>query len=138
MHDTQVIDHAILEGLRRELGANFSRILGYFREDAPKSIVAIEDAVRGRSAVALVRPAHTLKGESLQFGAIRLADMAQKIEQCARQAVEDHVFPAEVIECVIQLRPLFDEALKLLLLESAPATAARRVGGFGRRVGTAF
>jgi HPt (histidine-containing phosphotransfer) domain-containing protein len=132
--DTQAIDREKLAGLRQELGANFPRILGYFREDGVKSIDAIEEAVRARSAVALVRPAHTLKGESLQFGAVRLAAMAAMIEECARQAVEDHVFPAEVVECAVRLRPLFDEALGLLTRESSFTAPIRRAVGFGRKV----
>ena len=66
------INHETLQAIRSELGAHFTRILSYFAEDGVKSIEAIEEAVRNRDAVALVRPAHTLKGESLQFGAEEL------------------------------------------------------------------
>src|SRR3546814_1141860 len=64
--------------VRRELGAGFVRILGYFREDGIKSVSAIEDAIRRRNAPALVIPAHTLKGEARQFGAKRLSLMAEE------------------------------------------------------------
>jgi hypothetical protein len=40
---------------RTELGANFVRILGYFREDGIKSVDRIEDAMRGHNATARSR-----------------------------------------------------------------------------------
>jgi HPt (histidine-containing phosphotransfer) domain-containing protein len=124
--------------LRQELGNSFARILGYFREDGAKSIDAIEEAVRQRSAVALVRPAHTLKGEALQFGALPLGLMAEKVEMAARRAVEDRVFPADVIEYAIQLRPLFEEALTVLTHEAAPVSPIGRAMGFGRKIAAGF
>ena len=138
VHEVQVIDQAKLGLLRQELGVSFARILGYFREDGAKSIDAIEEAVRQRSAVALVRPAHTLKGEALQFGASVLAGLAERIEMCARRAVEDHVFPIELTEYVVDLRPLFDQALAVLTRETAFAAPIRRVVGFGRKVASGF
>jgi histidine phosphotransfer protein HptB len=64
-----LIDWAAFNQARAELGSDFVRILGYFREDGVKSLDAIEAAMRAKNAAALVRPAHTLKGESRQFGA---------------------------------------------------------------------
>lgn len=139
MNEERKIDRATLDALRQELGANFGRILGYFTEDGAKSILAIEEAARVRSAVALVRPAHTLKGESLQFGATTLGSTAERIEMAARQAVEDHDFPLQIVEDVVQLRPLFDHAVAVLTRQAQPAVPAmpmrRAAGGFGRKVG---
>src|SRR3546814_11415523 len=70
---TAACNWAQIAQVRRELGAGFVRILGYFREDGIKSVSAIEDAIRRRNAPALVIPAHTLKGEARQFGAERLS-----------------------------------------------------------------
>ncbi len=131
--EPQLVDPAKLDALRQELGANLIRVLGYFREDGDKSIRAIEDAARTRSAVALVRPAHTLKGDSLQFGAVPLGEMAERIEQAARAAVEDHVYPDEIVAEVVQLRPLFDRTVALLTRETSAATTIRRAVGFGRK-----
>lgn len=136
MQETQGIDRGKLDGLRQELGADFRRIFGYFREDGAKSIGAIENAVRAQSAVALVRPAHTLKGEALQFGAMQLGAMAAQVERCARRAVQDNVFPSGCIEYVVQLRPLFEEAIAMIEREIASATPIGRIFGFGRRVAT--
>src|SRR3954465_8228605 len=86
---------------RAELGVNFVRILGYFREDGVKSVSRIEDAMRGQNAAALVIPAHTLKGEARQFGADPLADLAEIIETIARDCVEQHETPNEALEHVV-------------------------------------
>ncbi len=134
MDDSQTIDREKLDALRQELGANFARILGYFREDGIKSIEAIEEALRTRSAVGLVRPAHTLKGEALQFGAVWLGMVAERIETCARRAVEDRTFPVDAVEHIARLRPLFEEALAVLLRDAVPASPIRRAVGFGRKV----
>lgn len=119
---------------RRELGAGFVRILGYFKEDGIKSVAAIEEAMRSRNAAALVIPAHTLKGEARQFGAERLSLIAEEIEMVARRCVEYHQSPEELIEQVVSLRPAFEETLKLLDAEANPLVARRPVA-FGRKVG---
>lgn len=133
--DTELVNASDLARSRAELGAAFARILGYFREDGVKSIHAIEEAFRARSAAALVSPAHTLKGESAQFGAHRLSVMAQHIEMTARRCVETHEGPDELIETVVALRPCFSETMALLDRDSSPL-ATRRPATFGRRVAT--
>lgn len=117
---------------RVELGANLVRILGYFREDGIKSVTAIEEAMRASNAAAMVMPAHTLKGESRQFGAVPLSDLAEAIEEIARNCVEDRDEPTEALELVVQLRPLFKATLELLEHEANPLVERRAVG-FGRR-----
>jgi len=134
------INHETLSALRLELGVHFARILSYFAEDGIKSVQAIEDAVAKRDAVALVRPAHTLKGESLQFGCEALGYAAEHIEQAARAAVEAHSFPNEIVDSSWKIRPLFTEALAALEHASAPKPAPapaplRRPAAFGRKVG---
>jgi len=134
------INTETLSAIRLELGVHFSRILSYFAEDGVKSVQAIEDAVSKRDAVALVRPAHTLKGESLQFGCEALGYAAEHIEKAARAAVEAHNFPLEIVDFSPKIRPLFQEALAALELASAPkpipaAVPLRRPTGFGRKVG---
>ena len=129
-----LVDWATFSSARSELGAAFGRILGYFREDGLKSVVAIEDAMRAQNAAAMVIPAHTLKGESRQFGADPLSDLAETIETIARDCVETHETPSEALEHVVALRPLFEQTLALLEREANPLvqrTAA--AGGFGRK-----
>jgi len=126
-----LVDWGAFSQARSELGANFVRILGYFREDGVKSVDQIEAAMRGFNAAAMVLPAHTLKGESRQFGAEPLADLAEQIEMLARDCVESHDTPNQALELVVRLRPLFDATLALLEREANPLVARRPA--FGRR-----
>jgi len=118
-----LVDRAALTRARAELGTDFARILGYFREDGLKSLDAIEAASRAQDATALVLPAHTLK-----------AALAEKLETLARECVELHTKPTECVPDVLALRPLFDATLAYLEREAQPV-AVRRPGGFGRRIG---
>lgn len=131
--DAQLINWTDYTQARSELGAGFVRILGYYREDGTKSVFALEEALRARNAAAMVMPAHTLKGESRQFGAERLGNMAEEIEMVARRCVEHHESPEELIEIVVSLRSCFSETLKALEKDSNPLIA-RRPGGFGRKI----
>ncbi len=128
-----LIDREALARARHELGGAFPRNLSYLREDGVKSLAAIEEAARAMNASAMVIPAHTLKGEARQFGALPLAALAEKIEMHARACVEHHDTPDEVIEDVVSLRPLFEATMSLLEREAA-APALRRPGGFGRKL----
>lgn len=125
-----IIDWAGFSSARSELGAEFLRILGYFREDGVKSVAAIEQAMRASDATAMVLPAHTLKGEASQFGADALADLAEKIENIARQSVEWRQSPDEALPDVVRLRGLFDDTLQAFERETNPLVERR---GFGRK-----
>ena len=127
-----LVDRGILSRARAELGADFVRILGYFKEDGIKSLAAIEDAVRAGNAAAMVMPAHTLKGEARQFGAAALSDLAEQIEDYARFCLERHETPEEVISDVVALRQLFESTVRAIDRDTNPL-AARRPAAFGRR-----
>ena len=128
---------------RSELGAGFARILSYFREDGAKSVFALEEAMRANNAPAMVIPAHTLKGESRQFGAEPLGALAETIETIARDCVEAQDTPESALEHVVRLRSLFDQTLALLEREASPLVERRTsvtpgAGGFGRKAPTQF
>ena len=127
-----LIDWNAFNQARAELGSDFVRILGYFKEDGAKSLNAIEEAMRNKSSAALVLPAHTLKGEARQFGAEPLAAIAEQIEMTARRCVELHTTPDELIPEVVKLRPMFETTLQLFDRETNPLME-RRPAGFGRR-----
>jgi HPt (histidine-containing phosphotransfer) domain-containing protein len=133
--DDQLIEWNEYRAIRAQLGASFVRILGYFREDGTKSVAAIESAMRDGNATGLVIPAHTLKGESRQFGAEKLALLAEEIEVFARQCVERQLPPDEYLPKVVKLRPLFEATLAALEAESNPLVQRRPVAGFGRAAG---
>ena len=127
--ETPVINWVTFAEVRTALGGEFVRILGYFREDGTKSVAAIEDAMRAGDASKMVIPAHTLKGESAQFGAEQLSELAEHIETIARLCVERRQEPDELLQKIVGLRSLFEESLALLEKETNPLVERR---GFGR------
>jgi HPt (histidine-containing phosphotransfer) domain-containing protein len=125
-----IVDWSVFSRTRTELGADFVRILGYFREDGEKSIARIEEAMQRRDAVGLVSPAHMLKSEARQFGADPLGELAEEIEFTARRYVEQRMFPDELVPQVTKLRPLYRKTMELFDGETNPL--AQRRTGFGR------
>lgn len=136
-----LIDWKAFGETRSLLGAGFVRILGYFLEDGTKSVASIEEAMRLKDSTKLVMPAHTLKGEAWQFGANRLALLAEEIEVAARHYVEIQIDPSELVEKVFRLRPLFEATVLALeaetspLVERRPVAAAQRNALGGMRLG---
>ena len=120
-----LVDWAEFARMRTQLGADFIRILGYFREDGEKSVERIEAAMHRRDAAALVIPAHTLKTEARQFGAIPLGELAEEIEFAGRRAVESRHFPDQILPDVAQLRPLYGRTMALFEQETNPLVARR-------------
>lgn len=136
VNEVALVDWTTFQQARAELGTNFVRILGYFREDGLKSLDRIEAAMRARDAAALVLPAHTLKGESRQFGAEPLGDVAEAIEDIARHCLETRESPDGALEHIVGLRRLFEATLETLEREANPLVARKvQAGGFGRRSG---
>jgi HPt (histidine-containing phosphotransfer) domain-containing protein len=130
-----VVDWSTFASVRAELGANFVRILGYFREDGEKSVAKIEAAMHAKDAAAMILPAHTMKSEARQFGALPLAMLAEEIESSARHGIEIRLFPDEILPQVAQLRPLYRQTMALLEERANPLIQRRP--GFGRRAGQA-
>ena len=132
---SDLVDWVHFEQSRRELGAGFIRILGYFREDGAKSLAAIETAMREQNTVGLVIPAHTLKGEARQFGAEPLAATAERIEQSARISIETKSFPNELITDVVKLRKQWQQTIELFDKATNPLLSrAPTAGAFGRKI----
>jgi HPt (histidine-containing phosphotransfer) domain-containing protein len=127
----EIVNWTTFGETRGVLGEAFVRVLGYFREDGIKSVASIEQAMRERDSAKLVLPAHTLKGESWQFGAEKLAELAEEIEVAARHYVELRQGPEEIVEKVVQLRPLFEATL--IALESEASPLVERRSQFGSR-----
>lgn len=127
------VDWAAFAQARQDLGDGFVRLFGYFREDGAKAIAVIEAAVRQGQAAPIVLPAHKLKSEAREFGAIALADLAEDLEMSARDCVEWHQTPADLVEQVVALRPLYettiqaiDEAINPLMTRRPAFGAATR------------
>lgn len=124
-----LVDWAEFARMRTLLGADFIRILGYFREDGEKSVARIEAAMHQRDATGLVIPAHTMKTEARQFGANPLGDLAEEIEHAGRRAVESRLFPDQILPQVARLRPIYEQTMALFEQETNPLVARGASGG---------
>lgn len=110
-----LINEAGLAAVRRELGSALPRIVGYFRQDGAASLSAIENAMQTGNAAALVKPAHSLKGEARQLAAERLGELAWHLEKTARRCIEERsALPEDLAADVRNLRPLFHESMMRL------------------------
>jgi HPt (histidine-containing phosphotransfer) domain-containing protein len=131
---SEIVDWALFEKNRSELGPGFIRIISYFREDGAKSVAEIEQAMRDENTTALVLPAHTIKGEARQLGAEPLAAIAELIESTARLCIETHRFPDELVPQVVDMRRLFNETVELFDKATNPLmTRGGGPAGFGRK-----
>lgn len=124
-----IVDWEIFSETRTELGSEFVRILGYFREDGEKAVTRIEEAMHRRDVAGLVAPAQTLKSEAGQFGAEPLADLAEEIEYTARRSLENRLFPDELLPSVAGLRPLYRQTIELFEKETNPLAQRRPSAG---------
>lgn len=124
-HAGNLVDWVKFARMRTQLGADFIRILGYFREDGEKSVGRIEEAMHRRDAAALIIPAHTMKTEARQFGADPLGDLAEEIEFAGRRGVESRQFPDDLLPQVARLRPVYARTMELFEQETNPLVARR-------------
>ena len=134
-----LINQKVFAEVREALGEHFVRLLGYFREDGIKSVAAIEQAIDEKDSAKLVIPAHTLKGEACQFGADKLALVAEEIEVAARHYLEIRQDPSDLMEKVSQLRPLFELSIAALEAEISPVVQRSsdrsfQRGAFGTKI----
>lgn len=60
-----------------------------FLADTPSQLDAMRRAIDAGSAEDLVRPAHTLKGNALNMGAVALAELCRQMEELARRGAVD-------------------------------------------------
>ncbi len=84
-HSEPPIDLAALENLRQTVGADFiPELIASFNEDAPKLIAEMREALGAGKADVLRRAAHTLKSNSMNFGAAQLAALAKDLEMMGK------------------------------------------------------
>ena len=119
------IDWAVYESARTRMGGDFQRRLGYAREDGELALGEIEDAMRARSAVRLVKPAGTLKDCAYDFGAEALGEVAERVELLALHCVSTRDEPDEALPLVAGLRASF--AATFAELDEAASPLQRKV-----------
>ncbi|WP_058835661.1 ATP-binding protein [Luteimonas abyssi] len=80
-----IIDAEVLDELRAMLGDEVEHLVDVFLEDTPRLIARLEAAAQGPDYDALRDTAHSLKSSSANLGAMRLSEVARRIEAAARQ-----------------------------------------------------
>ncbi len=80
-----VLDSSALNELRDNIGNDLAGLFDVFLEDMPLYLEALEKAVAGDDAPALLQAAHAIKGSSGNIGASRLAAIARVLEQRGRE-----------------------------------------------------
>lgn len=90
MPDYPSIDLQTIEALRAlspESGNEFLReLVDIYLQDTPERLTELEQALARSDAPTLTRAAHTIKGSSSNFGAVRLSKLAQQVELSGKTA----------------------------------------------------
>ncbi|MCC8364388.1 response regulator [Lysobacter sp. A6] len=84
-----IIDDSALDELYAVIGADASRIVTVFLEDAPHLLAQLERAALAPDFTALREAAHSLKSSSANLGAMALSAAAKRIELGARMETLD-------------------------------------------------
>ncbi len=75
------VDAFIFEALQANAGADFVlKLVDAFAEESPGLLLALRRAAEAPDGEAFETAAHTLKSNGVAFGAVRLAEMARRIE----------------------------------------------------------
>jgi two-component system, sensor histidine kinase and response regulator len=92
MSDDPVLDPGALDRLLEVVGGDeafVDDLLATFVEDAVTQLRAMSDAAAAGAASDMLRPAHSLKSNSANVGALRLSELARALEVDARAGFVD-------------------------------------------------
>ncbi len=82
--DGKVLDDEIVRDLLDIMGEEFADLVHVYLEDTPKALAALEQAAVRADIEALISPSHSLKSTSANLGAMRLSELAKRLEHGAR------------------------------------------------------
>jgi HPt (histidine-containing phosphotransfer) domain-containing protein len=83
----ETLDQGALDNLLAMVGDDpefVDELVDAYLADAPLQEAAIRAALDAGDAEGVIRPAHTLKGTSLNLGGLRVAEIAREMEERAR------------------------------------------------------
>ena len=114
MHNTAMtpstlIDARVFEALQANAGADFVlTLIDAFAEEAPRLLIALRRAGTESDGERFETAAHTLKSNSVTFGATRLAEMARQLERAGLRAdgAAIDALTAELDATLVALRAL--------------------------------
>jgi HPt (histidine-containing phosphotransfer) domain-containing protein len=101
--DLSVLDPAVMSAIR-SLGAPgeadiFVEVARLFLEDVPVHVSALSAAIEAGNTESVAQIAHSLKGNALEIGAVRMAPVCAAIENAARAgSLEDAATRAANLE----------------------------------------
>ena len=116
-----VIDDAALDELYAVIGADASRIVTVFLEDAPHLLAQLERAALAPDFSALREASHSLKSSSANLGAMALSAAAKRIELGARMETLDR--PAVAVAILTEEFERAKAALQIRLRKRRTAEA---------------
>jgi HPt (histidine-containing phosphotransfer) domain-containing protein len=120
--DGPAIDAAVFANLVEMTGGEMEfvdELVDTYLDDGQQQIAALRDAAAAADTEALVRPAHSLKSNSLNVGAMTLGEQCREVEELARNgAVPDAADRVDAIATG------FAEVRQTLLAEREGRTAA--------------
>jgi len=78
------LDASVIGDLIDVMGDEFTDLVRVYLEDTPKAVALLEQAATRKHIEGIIAPSHSLKSTSANLGAIRLADLAKRLEHGAR------------------------------------------------------
>src|SRR5688500_17610419 len=96
--------------------ALLAELIDAFLDEAPGLLSAMQAALASGDVPSLRRAAHTLKSNSQTFGAIRLGNACQAIEERAAQSANEDI--STLVELVLAEYPMVEAALEAERSES--------------------
>ena len=78
------LDAGVIGDLIDVMGDEFTDLVRVYLEDTPKAVALLEQAAQSGQSAGIIAPSHSLKSTSANLGAIRLADLAKRLEHGAR------------------------------------------------------
>jgi signal transduction histidine kinase/CheY-like chemotaxis protein/HPt (histidine-containing phosphotransfer) domain-containing protein len=78
------LDTSVIGDLVDVMGDEFPDLVRVYLEDTPKNVALLEQAARERSMEGIIAPSHSLKSTSANLGALRLSELAKRLEHGAR------------------------------------------------------
>jgi HPt (histidine-containing phosphotransfer) domain-containing protein len=87
MSESDVIDRAALDALNEMTGGDpafLAEMIDTYFDDSPGQLAAMRQGLADGNAEAFRRAAHSLKSNSANFGALRLAEMCRELEELGK------------------------------------------------------
>ena len=78
------LDTSIIGDLIDVMGDEFTDLVRVYLEDTPKAVALLEQAAAQGHREGIIAPSHSLKSTSANLGAVRLAELAKRLEHGAR------------------------------------------------------